>query len=149
MTRRFWLIMLILAAVGVGFWLGWLEPRKRHQEFCQSVRAELSTLPKKRPPGLTRRQWNNVVGWTIQGHSNSLVANWWIPRAEMDRFLTELRERLRGPVTLSTIDWIWNEFERLAPDYGPTYSRNRRPTSPEKLREFEENGGTWLGIDAD
>ena len=94
-------------------------------------------------------QWNNVVGWTIQGHTNTLIANWWIPRAEMDRFLAELRERLRGPVELATIDWIWDEFERLAPDHGPTYSRNHRPTSPEKLREFDENGGIWLGIDVD
>jgi hypothetical protein len=100
-------------------------------------------LAKKRPPNITRRQWNNVVGWTTTAHGNTLAATRWIPREQMDNFESELHLRLQGPVDITTIDWIWDEFERLAPNYGPEYSRKYRPTSPEQLREFEEGPFTW------
>jgi hypothetical protein len=137
---------------GVAFWFGVYEPIRRHKDFCTATREELETLAKKRPPDFTREQWNNIVGWTINAHGNTVVATWprWgsrIPRTEMDRFLAELRRRLSGPVDLATIDWIWDEFERLAPELGPQYSRRYRPTSAEKLREFK--GMVFDGIDVD
>jgi hypothetical protein len=39
MRRCNWLAVSILAALCVALYLGWLEPRKRHQEFCRSVRS--------------------------------------------------------------------------------------------------------------
>ena len=44
MRRCNWLVVSILAVLCVAFYLGWREPRKRRQEFCRSVRVELSTL---------------------------------------------------------------------------------------------------------
>jgi len=44
MRRCNWLAVSILATLCVAFYFGWLEPRKRHQEFCRSVGVELSTL---------------------------------------------------------------------------------------------------------
>jgi hypothetical protein len=145
--------LAILVVAGVAFWFGVYEPIRRHKDFCSATRAELETLAKKRPPDLTREQWNNIVGWTLNGHGNSVVAKRpglggpRIPRAEMDRFLAELRQRLSGPVDLQTINWIWDEFVRLAPESGRHYSERYRPTSPEKLREFK--GMVFDGIDVD
>ena len=156
MRRRTLVIATVcVATVGAAFWLGFYRPLKRNQEFNRVVRAELLTLAQKpRPEGLTAKQWHNIVGWTIQGYWNTLpwqnqppLAWRGIPSAEMDRFEAELKHRLADPVDLATIDWIWDEFERLAPDYGPKYSRNHRPTSPEKLREFEEGNTTWSGLE--
>ena len=48
MRRCNWLAVSILATLCVAFYFGWLEPRKRHQEFCRSVGVELSTLAQGR-----------------------------------------------------------------------------------------------------
>jgi hypothetical protein len=61
----------------------------------------------------------------------------------------ELQDRLNRPVDLGTIDWIWDQFERLSPGYGPTYSQRYRPTSPERLREFQEQGFCWVGVEVE
>lgn len=144
--KRRWLLAVVacLVAAGAAFWWGLLEPYQRNLDFCEATRAELQTLAKKRPANLSRKQWNNVVAWTLNGHGDILCAErYGIPRAEMVRFEAELRRRLQGPVDLATIDWIWDEFERLAPHNASIYSPKWRPTSPEKLREFEEGNVTW------
>ena len=148
--RRTWLVMSICVATGIiALWSGLYEPWKQHRDFCRATRAKLATLAKKRPAGLTRKQWNNVVGWTIQAHGNTLVPTLWIPRADMRRFEVELNKRLEGQVDLATIDWIWDQFELLAPRFGPEYSRKYRPTSVEKLREFERDDVIWPIVEAD
>lgn len=143
MSRRVWLVLAACGAAGVvAFWFRVIVPVRRHNEFCREVYAELKTLDEKRPPSITPNQWSHIVAWTKNAHGNTLVASPGIPRAEMDRFLAELRDRLRGPVDLATIDWIWDGFVRLAPGFGPSYSEGWRPTSPAKLREFEA-AGPW------
>lgn len=89
-----------------------------------------------------------MVAWTLNAHSNCITFSPNIPQAERDRFLANLQERLRGPVELTTIDWIWDELVRLT-SYGKTYSDNWRPTLPERLREFEEGNSMWVGIEVE
>ncbi len=150
MARRVFLALAAcVIAGGVVDWVRVVEPVRRHSAFCRAVKAELRTLVHKRPPGITRKQWHHIVAWTWNAHANTLVATPLIPPAEMNRFLAELRERLAGPVTLATIDWIWDAFVRLAPGWGPNYSQKWRPTSPEKLREFEESNASWVGVEVD
>jgi hypothetical protein len=150
-VRRVVLLVLVALSVGGGavFWVQTVEPARRHHAFCRALDAELKTLAHKRPPGVTRNQWHHVVAWTWNAHSNTLVASPGIPRVEQERLLAELRERLASPVTLATIDWIWDEFVRLSPGWGASYSDRWRPTGPEKLREFEETGATWAGVNVD
>lgn len=144
-------LLLAVCAItgGAVFWVRVVEPARRHSAFCRAVEVELKTLASKRPPGVTRDQWHNIVAWTRNAHGNTLVASPMIPRGEQERFLAELRERLAGPVTLATIDWIWDEFVRLAPGWGPSYSEKWRPTCPKKLQEFEESGPIWAGVEVD
>ena len=47
-------------------------------------------------------------------------------RAELQRFADELEHRIHGPVDLKTIDWIWDEIERIS-KYGKKYSDDWRP----------------------
>jgi hypothetical protein len=149
-------ILIVAAACalagGVAFWVLVVDPAQRHLDFCRSVHVELKSLTKKRPPDVSRQQWKCVVAWTLNGHANILTTFRNNPQAERDRFLAELRERLNGPVTLATIDWIWDQYEMLNPSYGPVYSGRYRPTSPERLREFETPGSSWCaswGLDVD
>lgn len=132
-----------MIAWSVSLWLFIVEPQRRHREFCQTTRAELMTLAEKRPPGVTPKQWHHVVAWTLNAHSNTLVATRQIPRFEMARFEANLRERLQAPVNLGTIDWIWDEFVRLGSSSAMSYSERFRPTTTERLREFENAGDIW------
>ena len=127
--------------------MGVVEPTRRHAAFCREVRADLQSLARKRPPSVSRKQWENVVAWTLNAHGNCLTFHADIPQDEMARFEAELKRRLAGPVDLSTIDWIWDEIVRLTPG-GQRYSDNGRPTLPERLREFEEGNQSW-GIEVD
>jgi hypothetical protein len=136
-----------LAVAALIFWLEQVEPRRRHQEWCQRVHGELRSLANKRPPELTREQWENVIAWTLNAHGNCLIPCWRIPSSERDRFEAELKRRLRERVDLQTIDWIWDEIVRMSP-YGKTYSDDWRPTLPQRLKEFEEGKQTW-GIEVD
>ena len=147
---RFVLIVLaILVAASAGAsWLWVIEPVHRHLEFCRATRAEFESLAKKRPPTVTRKQWQSVVAWTLLAHGNCISGAHNIPQAERDRFLTGLRERLRGPVELATIDWIWDELVRLT-STGQRYSDRWRPTTPERLREFEVDNVIWDGLEVD
>jgi hypothetical protein len=100
------------------------------------VRADIESLAKKRPPDVSRKQWENVVDWTLNAHGNCLTFHRGIPADEMAGFEAELKRRLSGTVNLATIDWIWDEIVRLTPN-GRRYSDNWRPTTPERLKEFE------------
>ncbi|HEY1379849.1 MAG TPA: hypothetical protein VGF55_23815 [Gemmataceae bacterium] len=48
-------------------------------------------------------------------------------RPEADRFADEFDERLERPVSLATIDWIWDEYVRFSQG-GERYSSKYRPT---------------------
>jgi hypothetical protein len=52
-------------------------------------------------------------------------------------FADELDRRLQGKVEMSTIDWIWDNFEEIGKN-GRRYSEQYRPTTPERLRTAEQ-----------
>lgn len=148
MGSRVLIALTVYLVVGGGaFWLWVFDPAMRHAEFCRATKAEFASLAKKRPPTVTRKQWENVVAWTLNAHGNCITIARNMPQADRDQFLAELQERLRGPVDLATIDWIWDELVRLTSG-GRSYSDNWRPTAPERLREFEEGNISW-GLEVD
>src|SRR5688572_13750646 len=64
-------VALLVATCAVGcvllFWLMFVDPLRRHSEFCEVTHAELMSLAKKRPANLTREQWHHIVVWTLNG----------------------------------------------------------------------------------
>lgn len=149
MVRRVMMVLAALIAAAVGaLWLCVVDPAMRHTAFCRATRVEFESLAKKRPPTFTRKQWHQVVAWTLNAHGNCIASSPNIPQTQRDRFLAELREQLGKPVELATIDWIWDELVRLT-SYGQRYSDNWRPTAPERLREFEEGNSSLGGIEVD
>lgn len=147
MSRSCVAVSILLLVGGLACWLRFVEPIRRHGEFCRHVRHDLESLATKRPSGVTQKQWEHVVAWTLNAHGNCLTFHTEIPQNEMDRFKTELKQRLAGPVSLQTVDWIWDEIVRLTPN-GQQYSTNWRPTLPERLKVFEQGNSTW-GIKVD
>ncbi len=137
MPRRSTIVVVACLAFGVAaFWQWRIVPIRRHMAFCDETRVEFMSLASKRPHDVSPRQWDNIVFWTLNAHGNCLTFSPEIPQPEHDRFLADLRERLRGPVDLESIDWIWDELVRLTSN-GKRYSDRYRPTTPERLQEFE------------
>lgn len=118
----------------------WLKFRRASERILHAVDG----LAQRRPKDVTRKQWGWVVGWTHNGVCNCL----YLPGCLRDkeryyRFADELEERSRGEIGLSTIDWIWDEFEAISKG-GRSYSERFRPTTPE---HFREAGPHDFGID--
>lgn len=118
---------LLLAGGAVAFWFLALEPIRVHREWSNRVEADLKSLAGKRPADITLDEWESLVGWTLNLHGNCGVHYAWVDRAEREPFLAELERRLQGPVSVATIDWIWDEYARIT-KYGQTYSDKFRPT---------------------
>jgi hypothetical protein len=139
------LIPLFFLVGGIIIWFVFIEPIRLHSRFCQNVRTELESLAKRRPAELSKKQWQHVVGLTLNAHANCFVIQKDLPVEEMERFEAGLRSRLKGTVDLAIIDWIWDEIVRLTRN-GKSYSESYRPTSPAKLAEFEASNESWIEI---
>ena len=140
--KRFFALFGLVAAVTAGalFWINVIEPSRRHFAFCQDVTSQLETLAYKRPSGLSRQQWQQIFSWTLNANANTFPWAKEMAPADMDEFQINLRKELSQPVTLNTVDWIWDEMARLTPT-GRRYADRYRPTTQQKLQEFTEGGG--------
>ena len=115
--------LLIGAGVIIAFWVLVLEPIQARQQWSNRITAALWTLPAKRPSDVPPGQWEFMVGWTMNLHSN-----WtWVDPNEMWPFLEEFERRLERPLSAATIDWLWDEYARIT-NGGKTYSDRYRPT---------------------
>lgn len=125
---------MILCAVflGISVLLSYVAFRQQRQWYSD-VRADIYSLASKRPPDVSRGEWENMVGCTINLHANcghSVDTDW------RDRFAAELKRRLQAPVDVATIDWIWDEYVRFT-KVGKSYSDMFRPTTPENRTESD------------
>jgi hypothetical protein len=121
--------------LGVAFGLAALRsyilPDLEHQRWSGRVRRSLEGLASKCPPEVSRARWDHIVSWTLNAHANCCSIRGAVIADERGPFADELERRLRGPVDLETIDWIWDEFERIS-IYGKQYSDCWRPTRPQR-----------------
>jgi hypothetical protein len=125
----------VLLAGSLALWLGIAEPirsRASHRGWYERVRADLMSLVHRRPPGVTKGQWDYAVGWTFNLHANCGTPD----RSWRDGFAVELERRLQGPVTLADIEWIWDEYARNTSN-GQAYSDRWRPTQDRELGRLE------------
>jgi hypothetical protein len=112
---------LILALVTVACmlfaWAGWFRSTVWERRRCAAeIGGMLSTLPRRRPPEMTPKQWENAVAWTTSnlfGTSKLYYAPVDLPA--MQRFERELKVKLAGKVDFNTILWIWDRFAELSP----------------------------------
>jgi hypothetical protein len=110
------------------------------REAERNITATVDSLARKRPATLTRGQWGSAVGWT-----RNLVANSLLPfeadPGELRRFQTELEEKAKGDVDLSTILWIWDRLGRLT-NAGNKYQRFRQQML-EEIKTVDPNADAW------
>src|SRR4051794_3392250 len=73
-----------------------VRTRMADRDWFRRVEADYKILAQKRPPGVPRGQWEYLVGWTRNLHSNR--GPFLRDRGRASRFMAELEDRLRGPV---------------------------------------------------
>ncbi len=120
---------LITAGICTIVFVTWIKPNLDHQRWFFRVDASIKSLATRRPPGVDQEQWTQAVLWTQNANGNCCTVAEFLKkrdRADLDRFADELEHRIHGPVDLKTIDWIWDEFERIS-KYGKHYSDEWRP----------------------
>src|SRR5262249_22326902 len=120
---------LITAGICTMVFVTWIKPRLDHQRWFFRVDASIKNLATQTPPGVDQEQWTQAVLWTLNADGNCCAVADFLKtrdRAELQQFADELERRINGPVDPKTIDWIWDEFERIS-KYGKMYSDKFRP----------------------
>jgi hypothetical protein len=130
LTRLEFLVSaLITVSICTIVYVTWIKPIHDHGRWFDRVNGSIKSLATRRPTGVSQEQWKQAVRWTLTAHANCCSAPEILrtrDRAELQRFADELEHRLRGPVDLEIIDWIWDEFERIS-EHGKKYSDGYRP----------------------
>jgi hypothetical protein len=132
--------LLVVAVFGVVLMAAYrfvLLPSLRFNETRDRIQMLVQELAQHQPTGVSIRQWSFVVGWT-----GTAVGNiFFVPSSVKDNqkyydFADEFEQRLQGNVDMSTINWVWDQYEELS-EIGRGYSERFRPTTPERLRLAE------------
>jgi hypothetical protein len=135
------LAFLLGVLIAAGLWtivfVIWIEPLQSHGRWFTRVDKNLLSLVHMRPAGVSKGEWEYIVGWTLNLHGNCANVGQRLEREWRDGFAAEVERRLRGPITLGDIDWIWDEYVLHTP-YGRRYSDRWRPTRAEKLQQAHE-----------
>lgn len=117
----FAIYLFIAGVVGLGYGLN--EPWRSERDWHYRFRADLKTLAEQRPTDANQAQWKFAVQWTHQMDCNCGK----VDRAWRDGFADELERRMKGPVGLRDIEWIWDEYAKHS-QFGQAYSDEFRPT---------------------
>lgn len=137
MVRRRWLLGFTLIVMAAALWYFWFfafKPIQTHRRIYDRARSDIYSLASKRPPDVSRGQWEFVVGWTLNLHANCAAAHTWVDRNQMEAFADELERRLKTAVGMETIEWIWDEYAKFSKG-GQSYSDKYRPTRSEDFKD--------------
>jgi hypothetical protein len=138
-AARKWLVTVaVLTVAASAFWFFALRPIQEHRWWHEWARAGIYALADKRPADVPPGRWEFMVGWTLNLHSNCGTWHTWVDREQMWPYLDELERRLHEPVSVATIDWIWDEYARITKG-GRGYGERYRPTHSSDL-EFAQPG---------
>lgn len=106
-----------------------------HMSWFRRIQFDILRLARKRPDSATPAQWAQCLATTWNLHQNYGPPGYFA-EDRREEFAAELERRLGGVVTLDTVDWIWDEYERYAPR-AKSYDRFR-PTTAAMLQQATE-----------
>lgn len=136
-------IVLLVGIAGATGGLAYALAFVPHRLF-RNVDADLRNLAKQRPSHIPPGEWEFAVGWTLNLHANCGVPYGGVKVRDLRAFQTRLRSKMGEPVDMSTIDWIWDEYERIT-RLGVNYSQKHRPTrSPHLAKAVPGCFGLWV-----
>ena len=77
------------------------------ENVCQLV----SEMQKRRPVDVPEQQWDRAVEWAGIVTSNVACVDYFFPLEDLKAFRIEFEHKMKGPVSLNTIDWIWTDLK--------------------------------------
>lgn len=130
------LIAALTTLVVVGsYHLFWLP--SQHMKWYRKVECLIVELADHRPPDLSPSQWACCLHQTWNLHGNYGNSAYWDIR-QRDAFEAEFRKRIQDTVDLSLIDWVWDTYEKGAPQ-SVRYDQYR-PTQGDWLKDANQEG---------
>lgn len=111
-----WRVNLAIALSSLAIVIGsiWFyQSIVRPRTISEEIRVLIDSMERQSPPGMSRRQWNSAVAWTHNLHGYCMIS-FHCDAATLDNFRDRLTERLRGPVDMTTIHWIWDQYVLLS-----------------------------------
>lgn len=97
----------------------------------------IKRLLDRRPPDVDANTWGTAWSWLQTAYSNICFSPDYVPHDELRLFLADLEERLRGPVELTTWDWVWDRLGQTGP-HGRSYQQKYEPGYRLDIREHLE-----------
>jgi len=143
--RRWQRGLFVIAGIyvtSVALAFGWLFYKGSvHRRWHDHVNALILELGPKRPAVVTPEQWAHCLQWTWNLHANY---GWqsYFPGDQREPFVRDFERHLTEPVNLDTIDQIWDDYARHAPQ--SNRYMHFRPTTPEMLEQVSPDSVAWL-----
>jgi hypothetical protein len=91
-------------------------------EMCSAIFA----LANRVPTGVNPSEWKEAVKLTAVAHFNAFHLFHPPPTEELHRLREELMPKLRGPVDIPTLAWIWDRLARTGVDGKRITDHNRQ-----------------------
>ncbi len=148
--RRWRKGLLVIAGIyGIGFAgaVGWVCYKQHvHSRWYRHVEYLILRLAPNRPAEVTPDQWAQCLQNTWNLHANyGAMQN--LSEEECRAFVVDFERHLEGPISLHTIDAIWDDYGRHVPR--ARGYEHYRPTPPAMLERAAEEAKTqpadWLG----
>jgi hypothetical protein len=112
-------LTVCISAVGTAVSFAWLVYRAEvHRHWERRVQVLILRLARKRPADVTPEYWTKCVVWTLQLHGQYGNLSYF-PSAGRQPLIRDLERRLAEPVTVHTIDDVWDDYVRHAPKARP------------------------------
>jgi hypothetical protein len=135
-----WWMVIFIGFVGIGCvsYMAWnvvwkvREMRVYHDE-CNRIGKVIKSLKGHRPATVSKKVWNNGIGFTVTAHYNVCFSPGHTDLAAMVRFGEKLDEKLQERVDLSIFEWIWDRLAETGP-HGKRYTDQFRSSLREDLK---------------
>lgn len=127
--RRTLGIIICICVAGTAITFAWAVYQTHvHRQWGQRVEILILRFARQRPADIAPETWTKCVYWTLKLHGEYGGMSYF-PSDSREPLTRDLERHLAEPVTLQTIDAIWDDYVRHAPKARP-YLRFR-PTTPQ------------------
>lgn len=122
-TRRSILLGVVLFALCIGLITMCIFVVRQRSFYILSrqTRDKIESLTARCPAGVPPKQWQNALSWTAnligQEYSSPVDSD----PDSLKQLYQALDDRIKGPVDLTTLQWVWDQCEK-APRAGAEYA---------------------------
>ena len=136
-------VVLAIPCALIGAWLNDYNQNKRSWRAYERMETAILRLSVHCPSDLTDDQWAFCIAHTMGLHNNF---TYFMPTTDLERIVEEFEGEIDASPSLTTIDWLWEEYYRSA--RGARDCEPDRPTSPanQSLLEAGIHSGNPLSM---